>query len=258
MSFARRDVCAEAELPLADAPFDDVVEADERAAADEQDVPRVDLQEVLLRVLATALRRHVGNGAFDDLQERLLHAFAADVAGDRRVVALARDLVDFVDVDDAALRALDVVVGVLQKLDDDVFDVLADVASLGQGRGIGNRERNVENARERLREQGLARAGRTEQKDVRLLKLDVIGADLRIDALVVIVDRNGEDLLRALLPDDVLIEDVFDLGRLRERRRRRERFLALDLLRDDVVTEPDALVADVDRRPRDELLYFLL
>ena len=38
-----------------------------------------------------------------------------DVARDRRVVALARDLVDLVDVDDAALRALDVVVGVLQQ-----------------------------------------------------------------------------------------------------------------------------------------------
>ena len=74
----------------------------------------VDLQEVLLRVLAPALRRHVRDGAFDDLEQRLLHALARDVAGDRRVVALARDLVDLVDVDDAALRALDVVVGVLQ------------------------------------------------------------------------------------------------------------------------------------------------
>ena len=54
-------------------------------------------------------------GAFDDLEQRLLHALAGDVARDRRVVALARDLVDLVDVDDAALRALDVVVGVLQQ-----------------------------------------------------------------------------------------------------------------------------------------------
>ena len=50
----------------------------------------------------------------------------------RRVVALARDLVDLVDVDDAALRPLDVVVGVLQQVDDDVLDVLADVAGLGE------------------------------------------------------------------------------------------------------------------------------
>ena len=39
--------------------LDDVLEPDERAAADEEDVRRVDLQELLLRVLAAALGRHV-------------------------------------------------------------------------------------------------------------------------------------------------------------------------------------------------------
>src|SRR4029077_955443 len=42
------------------------------------------------------------------------------VAGDRRVVGFAGDLVDLVDVDDATLRALDVVIGRLQQLQDDV------------------------------------------------------------------------------------------------------------------------------------------
>jgi hypothetical protein len=93
-----------------------ILETDERSAADEQDVGGVDLQELLLRVLAAALGRHARRRALDDLQQRLLHALAGDVAGDRRVVALARDLVDLVDVDDAALRLLDVVVGVLQQL----------------------------------------------------------------------------------------------------------------------------------------------
>jgi hypothetical protein len=53
-------------------------------------------------MLAAALRRHRGDRAFDQLQQRLLHAFARNVAGDGRVVRLARDLVDLVDVDDAA------------------------------------------------------------------------------------------------------------------------------------------------------------
>ena len=79
------------------------LQAVERAAADEQDVGRVDLQEILVRVLAPALRRHAGHRAFDHLEQRLLHALARHVAGDRRVVGLARDLVDLVDVDDAAL-----------------------------------------------------------------------------------------------------------------------------------------------------------
>ena len=50
------DVGAEAERVLPDAPLDDLVEPDEGAAADEEDVGRVDLQEILLRVLAAALR----------------------------------------------------------------------------------------------------------------------------------------------------------------------------------------------------------
>src|SRR4029078_1741274 len=92
----------------------DLFQPGDRAAADEQDVGGVDLQKLLLRVLAAALRRNAGDGALDDLEQRLLHAFARDIARDRRVVALARDLVDLVDVDDAALRLLDVVIRVLQ------------------------------------------------------------------------------------------------------------------------------------------------
>ena len=67
-------------------------------------------------MFATALRRHRGDGAFHDLEEGLLHALARYVARDRRVVGLAADLVDFVNVDDAALGTLDIVFGRLQQL----------------------------------------------------------------------------------------------------------------------------------------------
>src|SRR5690606_5851800 len=101
-------------------------------------------------------------------------ALPADVAGDRGVVRLAADLVDFVDVDDAALGPLDVVVGGLQQLEDDVFDVLAHVTGFGQGRGVGHGERHVDDPRQRLGQQRLARAGRADQHDVRLRQLDVV------------------------------------------------------------------------------------
>src|SRR6202790_1528488 len=140
---------------------DDLLQAGEGAAADEEDVGGVDLQELLLRMLAAALRRHGGNGAFHDLQQRLLHALARDVPGDRRIVGLAADLVDFVDIDDATLRALDIIIGRLQQLQDDILDVLADIAGFGERRRIRHRERHVENPRQRLRQQRLARAGGT-------------------------------------------------------------------------------------------------
>ena len=143
-----------------------LVEADERAAADEEDVGRVDLEELLVRVLAAALRRHVGDGAFEDLEQRLLDAFARDVARDRRVLVLAADLVDFVDVDDALLALLDVAAGRLQQLEDDVLDVLADVAGFGERRRVDDREGDRQELGQRLREQRLAGAGRADQQDV--------------------------------------------------------------------------------------------
>src|SRR5215208_856400 len=170
----RLDVGAEPDRVLADALADDLLQPGEGAAADEEDVRRVDGEELLVRVLAAALRRNARNRSLEDLEERLLHALARDVARYRRVVRLPRDLVDLVDVDDPGLGLLHVEVGRLDELQEDVLDVLADVARLGERRGVGDRERDVQDARERLGEQRLAAAGGAEQKDVRLLKLDLL------------------------------------------------------------------------------------
>ena len=107
-------------------------------------------------MLAAALRWHIRGRALQELEQRLLHALARDVANDRRVVGFAGNLVDLIDVDDAALRTLDVVVGGLQQFEDDVLHVLADIASFGERRRTGDGERNVENARQRLRQLCLA------------------------------------------------------------------------------------------------------
>src|SRR5262249_48354753 len=71
-------------------------------------------------------------------------------------------------------------------------------------------------------------------------------------------DRDREDLLRLLLADHVLVERRLDLARLRDARARRRGLLLSVFLGDDVVAELDALVADVDGRPRDELLHLPL
>ena len=58
--------------------------------------------------LAAALGRNAGVCAFHKLQQSLLNAFAAHVTGDRWIFCLTADLVDFVDIDNAALRLFDV------------------------------------------------------------------------------------------------------------------------------------------------------
>ena len=70
--------------------------------------------------------------------------------------ALRVIFVDFVDVDDPSLRAGDVELRRLDQVQQDVFDVLADVAGLGEGGGVGDREGNVEDAGESGGEQRLA------------------------------------------------------------------------------------------------------
>ena len=237
------------------APIDDRTQALERAAADEQHLAGVDLQELLVRMLASALRRHGGDGALDDLEQRLLHALAGDIAGDRGVVGLARNLVDFVDVDDAALGAGDVEIRRLNQVQQDVLNVLAYVAGLGQRGRVGDREGDVEDARERGGEQRLADTGRSDQQDVALLEFNAVGGvDLARDPLVVVVDGDGEHALGVLLADDVIAEplvdrlrrqDLFRLLRLGSARR----LLLFDVARflaDHVATGLDAFVADVD------------
>ena len=80
---------------------------------------------------------------------------------------------------------------------------------------------------------------------------------LRLDALVVVVDGDGQRLLGGVLPDDVALEEVPDLGGLGQ-------LVEFDVvgvgqfLFDDLVAQVDALVADVHAGARDELLDLLL
>ena len=189
----------------------------------------------------------------ENILVRLLHAFAGDVSRYARVLRLARDLVDLVDVYDSTLALGDVEIARLEQPDENVLDIFADIARFGQRRGVRDGERDIQDASERLREQCLADAGGPDQQDVRLVELDiVITSRGGVDALVVIVDGNRQCLLRVLLPDHVLVEDVLDLVRRRDLGNCLGD-LTLFILGENLVAEGDALVANVDRGPGDEL-----
>src|SRR5712664_3587412 len=255
--FRRQHLGGEADRGRTSARGDDLLQPRKGAAADEQNIRGVDLQELLLRMLAAALRRNGSHRAFHDLQERLLHALARNVPGDRRVVGFAADLVDFVDIDDAALRALDIIVGRLQQVQDDILDVLADIAGFGQRGRIRHREGNVEDPRQRLRQQRLARTGRTDQQDVRLRELDVVMLGLVIEALVVIVDGDREHLFGMALTDHIVVENLADLLRRRNPVARLHQ-RGLVFLTDDVHAQFDAFVADEYGGTRDQFADFVL
>ncbi len=134
-----------------------------------------------------------------------------------------------------------------------------DVAGLGQRRRIDDRERHRQQPRQRLGQQRLARAGRPDEQDVRLGQLDFVAAArllLDLQALVMVVDGDRELLLGLFLADDVLVQELLDLDRHRQRRARAA--VELVVVRDDVVADLDALIADEHRRPRNELADVVL
>src|SRR5205823_11515544 len=110
-----------------------LVQVGERARADEEDVAGVDLDEI---VLVPVLRDVEGNedlAPFEELEQTLLHALAADVAAagaGARATGPARDLVDLVDEDDPALGGVDGVAALEKQLRHHHLYVLAVVARL--------------------------------------------------------------------------------------------------------------------------------
>ena len=159
--------------PIAQAALDDFFQADKRAAANKQNAAGIDPDIFLLRMLAPSLRRDIANGPFQNFQQRLLHAFAGNIACDGNIFRLARDLVDLVNVNDAHLGAFDVVVRVLQQAQNNILHVFADVARFGQSGGVGDGERNVEDFGQGAGQQRLARTGRANQQNVALFDLDL-------------------------------------------------------------------------------------
>src|SRR5215213_517073 len=195
----------EAERLITQSTPDHFLKSDKGATANEKNISRIDREEFLVRVLATTLRWDISDRPFKDLQECLLHTFTRHVARDRRVLILTTNLVDLVDIDNALLRALDVAVGGLQEFENDVLYVFTNVAGFRQRRRIDDRERHSEHARECLREQRLAGAGRTDQQDVCFLDLDVRATTTKLDAFVMLIDCDGETLLCLFLTDDVFV-----------------------------------------------------
>ena len=141
-------------------------------------------------MLAAAGGRNACHRALKNLKQCLLNALARNIAGDGEVLSLAGDLVNLVYVDNAHLSALNVAVGGIDELEQDVLHVLANVTGLGERGGVGDGKRHLEDAGERLGEQGLTGTGGTEQQDVGLGELYLVHIVIELRAHVVIKGRH--------------------------------------------------------------------
>ena len=185
-------------------------------------------------MLAAAGGRNACHRTLKNLKQRLLNALARNVAGDGEVLGLAGDLVDLVHVDDANLRALDIAVGGIDELEQDVLHILAHVTRLGKRGGVGDGKRHLEDARKRLGQQRLTGTGGTEQQDVGLGELHLVHivVELRAHAVaksrhrgaaldhaaVMVVHGNRHGALGVFLAHDIGRKLVIDLVRRRHMR----------------------------------------
>ena len=204
-------------------------------------------------VLPAALGRHVGHGALHDLQQSLLNALAGHVPGDGGILALPGNLVDLVHVDDAVLRPLHIKVRGLQQTQQDVLHIVAYVAGLRQGGGVRDGEGHLQDPGQGLGKQRLAGAGGAQQQDVALLELHVL-IPAEVDALVVVVHRDGQGHLGLILPDDVLIQHVLDLpggGQLIRQVLQRAGGDIVEPIIQNAHAQLDTLIADAHAGPLD-------
>ena len=187
-------------------------------------------------MLTAAGGRNACHRALKNLKQRLLNALARDIAGDGEVLGLAGDLVDLVHVDDADLRALNIAIGGVDELEQDVLHVLAHVTGLSERGGVGDGKRHLEDARKRLGQQGLTGTGGTEQQNVGLGELHLVHivVELRVqaasfvkgrkrsaaldDAAIVVVHGNRHGALGVFLAHDIGRKLVIDLMRRRHMR----------------------------------------
>src|SRR5207244_1615497 len=103
---------------------------------------------------------------------------------------------------DTALSGLDVKIGGVQELEEQVFNVFADIAGLGEGSGVADGERHVEDFGQSTRQEGFAAAGRADQQDIALINLDVGMSFLsQAEALVV---RSEEHTFELQSPDHLV------------------------------------------------------
>ena len=152
-----------------------------------------------------------------------------------------------------------------------ILHVLTDIAGLGQGGGIRDCERHVEDPGQGPGEQGLARAGGAGEENIAFFDLDIVELrrkrrgilrglpGIEEEPLVVIVDRDREDLLGVVLANDEIIQNLLDFRRFHQTDGRLGLYHRLfHLPVDDCLADIDAGVADVDARAGDYLFHFRL
>src|SRR5436190_8165214 len=90
------------------------------------------------------------------------------------------------------------------------------------------------------------------------MQFDIAGHHLRVDAFIMIMYGDRENLFCSFLTDHVLIKDSFDLRRFWYGRHRGKRVFLIAFFLNNIVTEVDTFITDIDRRTSNKLTHLVL
>ena len=124
------------------------------------------MQELLLRVLPTSLRRYIDHAALQELKHSLLDTLSRYVACNGRIIALSRDLVYLVNEHDTSLRLRNIIVCLLEKSRQNALHILSHISGLSKDCRIDNRERDIKHLGYCLSHQCLTCTCRTHHEDI--------------------------------------------------------------------------------------------
>ena len=195
--------------------FNDLIQTIKCSSADKEDIRSIDLNKLLMRMLAATLRRYIGDGAFQQFQQCLLNTFAGNIASYGSVLTFTGDLIKLIDIDNALFRTFHIKISCLQELKENILHVFTDISGLRQGSGICNCKRHIQHLGEGLGKQCFTAAGRTNQKDIGLLQFNIIFMIVE-NALVMIVYRHRKDNLCLFLADNIIVQTFADIHRFRQ------------------------------------------
>ena len=165
-------------------------------------------------MLPAPLRRHVHDGTFQQLQQRLLDTLARHIACNRRILrAFAGDLINLVNKDDAAFRLLHIVIGGLQQTRKNALHIFAHITRLREHCRIRNTERHFQQIGYRFGQQCFTRTRLPYQQNVALLNIHIgVGLVHTLhQPFVVVIHGHGKHLLGLFLSDDIIVQTLFDL-----------------------------------------------
>ena len=129
-----------------------LIQAYKSATADEQDVGGINVNKLLLRMLAATCWWNTCNRALKNLQKCLLNAFTRNITSNREVLGLTSNLINLIYVDNAYLSALNIAVSSGDEFKQDILDIFTNVTSFGKSCCVSNSKRNLKKTSKRLSE----------------------------------------------------------------------------------------------------------